>query len=80
MEGVVELAQNVFGTTAVRLGIPESLGGIEEEYRKPEFATVIGLIQSQKTQVKTSEKGFKKSSSSNGNKQSFIKTLLKKLF
>lgn len=80
MEGVVELAQNVFGTTAVRLGIPESLGGIEEEYRKPEFATVIGLIQSQKTQVKTSEKGYKKSSSSNGNKQSFIKTLLKKLF
>nr|WP_318659542.1 cell division protein FtsA [uncultured Treponema sp.] len=80
MQGVVELAQNVFGTTAVRLGIPESLGGIEEEYRRPEFATVIGLIQSQKKQVKTLEKGFRKSSSSSGNKTNFIKNLLKKLF
>ena len=51
MTGVVELAQSVFGTTAVRLGIPEKLGGIEEEYRKPEFATVIGLIVGSKNLV-----------------------------
>lgn len=48
MEGVLELAQVVFGTKAVRLGIPESLGGIEEEYQKPEWATAIGLVISQK--------------------------------
>ncbi len=48
MNGVVELAQNVFGTTAVRLGLPEKLGGVEEEYRRPDFATVIGLITSNK--------------------------------
>jgi len=48
MNGVVELAQNVFGTTAVRLGLPEKLGGVEEEYRRPDCATVIGLITSNK--------------------------------
>ncbi|WP_256729182.1 cell division protein FtsA [Treponema parvum] len=46
MRGVVELAQNVFGTTAVRIGIPEKLGGIEEDYRRADYATVIGLIES----------------------------------
>lgn len=51
MEGVLELAMNVFGTKAVRLGIPESLGGIEEDYRKPEWATAIGLVVSQKDAV-----------------------------
>lgn len=48
MEGVVELAQQIFGTTAVRLGIPEKLGGDEDKYRTPEYATVIGLLQEQK--------------------------------
>ena len=48
MEGVLELAMDVFGTKAVRLGIPENLGGIEEDYRKPEWATAIGLVVSQK--------------------------------
>ncbi len=51
MRGVVELAQNVFGTTAVRVGMPEKLGGIEEDYRKPEFATVIGLVVGSKNMV-----------------------------
>lgn len=48
MEGVVELAQSVFGTTSVRLGIPEKLGGPEEEYRKPEWATAVGLVLANK--------------------------------
>lgn len=52
MEGVVELAQEVFKTSSVRLGVPESLGGLEEEYRKPEFATAIGLVVANKGLVK----------------------------
>jgi cell division protein FtsA len=55
MKGVVELAQHVFGTTAVRLGVPEKLGGIEEEYRKPEYATVIGLIVGSKKSVSSKD-------------------------
>ncbi|AEE16388.1 cell division protein FtsA [Treponema brennaborense] len=46
LPGVVELAQSVFKTTSVRIGIPGNLGGIMEEYRTPEYATVAGLILS----------------------------------
>ncbi len=59
MEGVLELAKDVFGTTAVRLGIPESLGGIEEDYRKPEWATAIGLVISQKDSLLQSAKSVR---------------------
>jgi len=52
MDGVVELAQNVFRTSSVRLGVPESLGGIEEKYRTPDYATAIGLVLSSKTLLK----------------------------
>ncbi|WP_318721397.1 cell division protein FtsA [Treponema sp.] len=79
MPGVVELAQNVFGTTAVRLGVPESLGGIDENYRTPEYATVIGLVQAQMNQIKVPEKVSKKAST-NGNKESILKKILKQLF
>ena len=44
MNGIVELVQDIFGTTAVRVGMPENLGGIVEAYRNPEWATAIGLI------------------------------------
>lgn len=57
MEGVLELAKDVFRTESVRLGMPESLGGIEEDYRKPEWATAIGLVISQKDAVSASAKG-----------------------
>lgn len=52
MDGVVELAQNVFKTSSVRLGVPENLGGIEEDYRRPDFATVIGLVLANKSLAK----------------------------
>ena len=52
MDGVIELAQNVFKTSSVRLGVPESLGGIEEKYRRPDYATAIGLVMSYKTLLK----------------------------
>lgn len=53
MEGVVELAQNVFRTSSVRIGVPENLGGIEEDYRRPDFATAIGLVVANKKMAET---------------------------
>lgn len=55
MEGVVELAQNIFKTSSVRLGVPENLGGIEEKYRRPDFATVIGLVLANKSMARTKD-------------------------
>lgn len=85
MEGVVELAQNVFKTSSVRLGVPENLGGIEEDYRRPDFATVIGLVLANKSlaqgrdirrRVKTHS--AKKEKQSNGD--SVIKKIFKSFF
>jgi len=43
MQGVAELATDVFGT-AVRLGIPtENIGGLADSVEAPRFATVAGL-------------------------------------
>lgn len=74
MEGVVELAQQVFGTTAVRLGIPEKLGGVEAEYRKPEFVTVIGLVLSMRNSRKFAGKSQKKHGQT-GKKENIFKKL-----
>lgn len=51
MPGVVELAQSVFGTSAVRLGESPDLGGVDSSYREPDFATVVGLITENKKNV-----------------------------
>jgi cell division protein FtsA len=48
MSGAVELAESVFNTSAVRIGLPEKLGGIEEEYRSAEYATSVGLVLANK--------------------------------
>ena len=75
MEGVVECAQAVFGTSAVRIGTPEKLGGAEAEYRRPEFATVIGLVIANKNAVQ--EKNGRKnkkpfSSEESGKKENLL--------
>ncbi len=44
MPGIVQLTEDVFGTSAVRLGTPGDLGGLQEEYRRPDYATSIGLV------------------------------------
>lgn len=44
MSGVVQLAEDVFGTSAVRLGLPGDFGGLQEEYRKPDYSTAVGLV------------------------------------
>ena len=79
MEGVLELAMNVFGTTAVRLGIPESLGGIEEDYRKPEWATAIGLVISQRDAVLQAAKNPKHKKRS-GSGEGILQKLKKAFF
>jgi len=82
MEGVVELAQEVFKTSSVRCGVPESLGGLEEEYRKPEFATAIGLVVANKglVNVRDTRRHAKKASGPKGEKKENVLTRLRKLF
>jgi cell division protein FtsA len=44
MEGVAELAADVFGT-GVRIGFPEeNIGGLADSVDAPRFATVVGLV------------------------------------
>ena len=43
MQGVAELAQDLFGLP-VRIGNPITLGGLVEEYRSPIYATAVGLV------------------------------------
>ena len=82
MEGVVELAQSVFKTSSVRIGIPESLGGIEEQYRNPEFATAIGLIVANKGIVEKREnrRKSKKNTVKSKDKESVLKRLRRMFF
>ena len=44
MPGVVELCQEIFETTSVRIGGCASMGVINECYREPDFATAVGLV------------------------------------
>jgi cell division protein FtsA len=45
MQGIAELASDVFGT-GVRVGKPaENLAGLTEAIESPRFATVVGLAQ-----------------------------------
>lgn len=85
MDGVIELAQNVFKTSSVRLGVPELLGGIPEDYRRPDYATVIGLvlankslIQSKDNRKKSKVHGAKKAKEKSG--ESVFKKIFKSLF
>lgn len=43
MNGIVDLVQEIFNLP-VRVGVPTSLGGLTEEYQKPEHATAVGLV------------------------------------
>lgn len=82
MEGIVELAQSVFKTSSVRIGIPESLGGIEEQYRNPEFATAIGLIVANKgiVEKRDSRRKSKRNTAKSKDKESVLKKLRKMFF
>ena len=85
MEGVVDLAQYVFKTSSVRIGYPDSIGGIEEDYRKPDFATAIGLVVSyqsmlQKTDSKRNKKRSANKKTAKKGGDGFLKSMIKKLF
>ena len=85
MEGVVDLAQHVFKTSSVRIGYPDSLGGIEEDYRKPDFETAIGLVVSyqsmlQKSDLKRSKKRSSGKKTVKKGGDGFFKSMIKKLF
>lgn len=56
LEGIVELAQYKFRTSAVRIGLPDHLGSDESLYRRPDFATVIGLLQANRLLPRTKQK------------------------
>lgn len=80
LPGILELAQDLFKTPHVRIGNPENPGGSNEEYKSPEYATVIGLIQSQKKYSGVSEKSSRKGLSGNGKKENKIRKFFEKWF
>ena len=85
MEGIVPLTGEIFRTRAVRVGVPESLGGLEEQYRSPDYAAAVGLVVANKGIVEA-RKGHKKSRKSNSsnnsdeNNEGFFKRLRKLFF
>lgn len=78
IDGALELAQMVFGTSSVSRGVPKALGGIEEKYRLPEYATGIGLVLAHKDHLNSGKKPRKSYSSEHktggeGKLQKFLK-------
>ncbi len=43
LPGAVELTQEIF-KTAGRVGKPGNLGGVSDQYQRPEYSTVVGLV------------------------------------
>ncbi len=44
LSGAVELAQEIFGSSA-RIGVPYGLGGLVQEYQKADMAAAVGLVK-----------------------------------
>ena len=80
MEGVIDLAQRAFHTTSVRLGVPESLGGIEEDYRRPDFATVIGLVLANKSLASGKDRSRRSKARPGKKEKQKGESVLKKIF
>lgn len=84
MPGAVQLAKNVFETESVRIGLPGDFGGIREEYRRPEFSTVVGLISGYFAEFCTEEnsrkKGRKGQSEKSSDSMGMFQKILKKFF
>ena len=82
MPGITELAQNVWGTTAVRIGSCADFGGITDEYRDPDYATVVGLVMANKN-MNENDRNHHRGSDGDGNKNNTfgeIKNFFKKFF
>ncbi len=44
MSGIVQLTQNVWGTSSVRIGTSSDFGNLDQDYRNADFATAVGLV------------------------------------
>lgn len=83
MDGVLEMAQEVFNTDNVRIGYPEKMGGIEEDYEGPEWSTVVGLVKACKNSIGHKPNKAKKINKANKEKnpnESKILKFFKSLF
>lgn len=78
MPGIVQLAEDVFGTSSVRVGVPGDLGGIQEEYRRPDFATAVGLVTYGCETLSIQESNRKKNKNGYEDKKSDGTSLLQK--
>ena len=85
MEGVDELAKNVWKTNSVRIGKPGNLGGVTEDYQRADFATAVGLVvantkfaENHGNHRKNKIHGAKKENGSSG--ESKLKKFWKSLF
>ncbi len=82
LSGAVEMAQCVFNTSSVRLGYPQKMGGMEDKYRVPEYATAVGLILAHKDHAQLEKKHSKKREAAVPKQQgeSTFKKFMKKFF
>ena len=79
MAGIVELAQSVWGTTSVRIGEVSDLGGLDKGYRDPDFATAVGLVDSNKT-FRANSKSKKKNTQDFEKGENFFAKIWNNLF
>lgn len=84
--GCLELTEAVFGTSSVRLGIPQGLGGMEDKYRFPEWATSVGLVLARKNlpkeedDKKRGKAKHKPSEKNDESKESMLSRFMRKFF
>lgn len=80
MPGIETLAQEVWKTTAVRIGCCADFGGTDDSYRNADFATAVGLVLANKnddSSAAVSRKVSKKQKQDS--MSSWFKNLLKKI-
>lgn len=83
--GCVELAEAVFQTASVRLGIPVAMEGMKEKYCSPEWATGVGLIlarkvESEENSSKHEKSKLKSSKKGDNEKENVLSRIMRALF
>ncbi|UTC63809.1 cell division protein FtsA [Treponema sp. OMZ 788] len=80
LNGITELADEIFGMQSARLGIPSTIGGVVGQYRSPEFATVLGLVLHRLDDLNKLRKVSSSGKQNSGLVFSKIKNFIKELF
>lgn len=82
MPGVLELVSEVFGTQAVRQGIPSKLSGVFDEFTTVEYATAAGLliVHGEMDDTEASSRRKKESRHRENKLVSGLKNLIKEFF